>query len=48
VPSKIIISVLEWVVTVVILMVAEKAVKITWRALKTLKDARTIRVIAEK
>ena len=47
-PSKIIISVLEWVVTVVILMAAEKAVKITWRALKTLKDARTIPVIAEK
>lgn len=47
-PGKIIITVLEWVVTVLILMVAEKAVKLMWRSLKTLKDARTIRVIAEK
>ena len=47
-PARIAITVLEWFVTVVILIAAEKAVKITWRALKSLKDARTIRVIAEK
>jgi hypothetical protein len=48
VPARIIITVLEWVVTVLILMVAEKTMKLVWRSLKALKDARTVRIIAEK
>lgn len=45
--SKFITMILEWIVTVVILMLAEKAVKNAWRLLKNIKNIRTVEITAK-
>jgi hypothetical protein len=45
--SKFIYMVLEWIITVIILMLAEKLVKNAWRLLKNLKNIRTVEITAK-
>lgn len=47
-PVRIMTVVLEWLITVVILMIAEKIVKNVWRVLKNLRNVRTVEIHTTK